>query len=317
MRESDKIAKALEAHFKEWQEMGERMKIITAPVLKQQEQLQKALQPIIDSQKAFQKSLEPILAEQEKWQSIVRSFELPKIVLPDLTPLTKQAEEFRKSIEGLISPAFEQLQRSFRELPPRTQEALIMLGTHGWYFDLEMPLSALWELKKALSEGNVKEAEDALVEYFENRLDEIENSIVGRFPNREKLIRAAFNAHRRQEYELSIPVFLSQTDGICKEVVNEHLFLKHKKKPRTAIYVEQVAADTYRAALLSPLAQTLPIAASENERDKEFCELNRHMVLHGESIDYGTKINSLKTISLINYVAHVLKERTKVSALES
>ena len=287
--------------------MGERMRTIIAPLLKQQEQFQKSLQPIIESQQAFQKALEPILAEQERWKSIVHSIELPKIALPDLASLTKQAEEFKKSIERLISPAFEQLQRSFLELPPRTQEALILLGTHGWYLDLQMSLPGLWELKKALTDGNVTEAEDALVKYFESRLDETEKSIVERFPKRQKLISAAFNAHRRQEYELSIPVLLAQTDGICKEVVNEYLFLKHNKKPRTAIYVEQFASDTYRAALLSPLAQTLPIGASEHERDKGFSELNRHMVLHGESLDYGTKTNSLKAISLINYVAHVLK----------
>lgn len=307
MAKSDKISEALEAHFKQWQEMGERMRTIVAPVLKQQEQFQKALQPIIESQQAFQKALEPILAEQERWKSIIRSIELPKIALPDLTPLTKQAEEFKKSIEGLISPAFEQLQKSFRELPKQTQEALILLGRHGWYSDLEMPLPALWELKKALIEGNVIEAEDALVEYFESRTDEIEKSIVERFPKRQKLINAAFNAHRRQEYELSIPVLLAQTDGICKEVIDEYLFMKHNKKPRTAIYVEQVASDTFTAALLSPLAQTLPIGASQHERDKGFSELNRHMVLHGESLDYGSKTNSLKAISLINYVAHVLK----------
>lgn len=306
----DKASEALGAHFKQWQELGERMRILVAPLLKQQEHFQKYIQPIVESQKAFQNSLAPIIAEQKKWHRIADSFELPKIVLPDLT-LTKQVEEFRRSIEGLVSPAFEGLQRSFRELPPRTQEALILLGTHGWYLDLEMPLSGLWKLEKALTDGNIAEAEDALVEYYESRIDKIEKSIVERFPNREKLIGAALNAHRRQEYELSIPVLLAQTDGICKEVVNEYLFLKQNRKPRTAIYVEQVAADTYQAALLSPLAQTLPIGASEHERDASFSELNRHMVLHGESLDYGNKTNSLKAISLINYVAHVLKTEDK------
>lgn len=306
MAQSDKVSAALEAHFKEWQEMGERMRNIVAPLQKQQEQIHKYLQPIVESQKAFQNALEPILSEQKRWKSIVHSIELQKIALPDLAPLTIQAEEFKRSIEGLISPAFEELQRSFRELPPRTQEALMLLGEHGWYLDLEMPPPGLWKLKKALSDGNVAEAEDALIEYFEVRTDKIEKSIVERFPKRQKLITAAFNAHRRQEYELSIPVLLAQTDGICKEVFNESLFIKNNKKPRTAIYVEQLASDTLEAALLSPLAQTLPIGASENGRGKGFSGLNRHMVLHGESLDYGNKINSLKAISLINYVAHVL-----------
>lgn len=300
--------KAIEAHLAQWRGMSERMQKLVAPVLKQEEELQKSIiKPLLESQAALQKSLEPILAAQEKWTKVADSFAIPNYALPDLGPVATQAEKLRKVLEGIISPAFEELQRSFKDLPPRTQEALIILGKHGWYLDLEMPFSSLWKLQEALEEGNVQEAENALVEYFEERLNEIEISIAGRFPNRERLIRAAFSAHRRQEYDLSIPVLLSQTDGICKEVVNEYFFIKQNSKPRTALYVEQIAADTYRAALLSPLARSLPIVASENERGADFSELNRHMVLHGESLDYGTKKNGLKAISLINYVAHVLR----------
>ena len=236
------------------------------------EELQRAMRATEELAAASRKSLEPILAE---------------------------AEKFRKSLE--------RLQQSFRKLLPKTQEALILLGKHGWYVDFEILPHSLWEIKKALEEGSVQEVEEAFVEYLEERVDEIEASIVGRFPSRKKVIKAAFSAHRRREYELSIPVFLAQTDGICKEVIGEHFFMKKKKKPCTAIYVNQIAADTLLAALLSPLAHNLPISFSERKRGPDFTELNRHMVLHGESLDYGTKINSLKAISLINYVAHVLK----------
>lgn len=153
--------------------------------------------------------------------------------------------------------------------------------------------------------------ENALVDYFEGRVDEIEESIVKIFPHRAHLIRAAFNAHRREEYELSIPVLLAQTDGICKDATNQYFFIKKDKKPQTAIYVEQIVADTFRASLLSPLAQALPIAASEKERSIGSVALNRHAVLHGESLNYGTKANSLRAISLINYVVHVLKFEIK------
>jgi len=297
----DKNLAALDAYFKQWQQIGV---LVSAQV---QETLQKSLLPITEVQKTFQKALEVILTVQDRWRELVESIKVPHFALPDLSPLTKPVAEFQKSLQGLLSPAFEQLQRSFRELPPRIQEALLLLGTHGWYLDLEMPMPWLWALKKALSEGNVEEAEEALVEYFEGRLDEIEKSITERFPHRTHLMRAAFKAHRRQEYELSIPVLLAQTDGICRDVVNQYLFTKKKRKPSTAIYVEQIATDAYRAALLSPLAQTLPISASERERPTGSDALNRHAVLHGESLDYGSKTNSLKTISLVNYVAHVLE----------
>jgi hypothetical protein len=303
---NDKILKGLDKHFKQWQQLAEHVRAQVTPALKVQEALQKSLEPIIKAQNAFQKSLEPMLIAQKRMQEMVESIKLPNIVIPDMSPFTKQIAEFQKSMEGLISPAFEHLQRTFRELPPRTQEAILLLGEHGWYLDLEMPIPSLWKLKKALSEGNIEEAQEALISYFEDRLEKIQKSISEKFPHRAHLIEAAFNAHRRQEFKLSIPVLLAQTDGICKEIVNEYFFIKQNRRPRTAIYVEQIASDTYRAALLSPLAQTLPIGASENERSEGFRELNRHMVLHGESLDYGNKTNSLKAISLINYVAHVL-----------
>ena len=307
----EKNITTLDAYFKQWQEIAERVRAQMAPPLKLQETILKMLEPIIEAQRAFQKALEPILIEQKRWAELIESIKVSRFELPDLSYLTRQAAEFQRSLQGLFSPAFEQLQRTFRELPHRTQEALLLLGSHGWYLDLKMPLPELWELKRALSEGNVGQAEEALVDYFEDRLDDIEKSIVEKLPHRAHLIQAAFNAHRRQEYELSIPVLLAQTDGMCKEVVNQYLFIKQNKKPRTAIYVEQIAADTFRAALLSPLAHTLPISASEHERPEGADALNRHTVLHGESLNYGNKTNSLKAISLINYVAHVLKVEKK------
>lgn len=230
----------------------------------------------------------------------------------DILPIIKKEKEFLRLIDKSISPIFDEFQQSFQDLPFKMQELLILLGTEGWYLDLEMTPSELFEISQALTKKNIREVENVLAEYFEERLDNIEKSILKKFPNRKKIIKAAFNAHRRQEYELSIPVLLSQTDGICKEIANEYLFITKKKnknkKPQTAIYVEKIASDTLLKAILSPLGQTLPINVSESERKKGFNKLNRHMVLHGESLDYGTKTNSLKAISLINYVAQVLKE---------
>lgn len=169
-----------------------------------------------------------------------------------------------------------------------------------------MSLPALWQLKSAFLNGNIAEAENSLAIHFEDRLYEIEDSISTKFPNRAHIFRSAFAAHRKKDYVLCIPILLAQTDGICKETVDQYLFTKKNRKPSTAIYVGQLASETFMAALLSPLATTLPIGASEHERDECFSALNRHMVLHGESLDYGTKLNSLKVISLVNYVAHFL-----------
>jgi hypothetical protein len=266
----NKNTAALEAHLKQWQEVTERVRRQMEPFRDINESIRKSIQPIIDTREALQNALEPILASQERWRQIVESFRLPQIELPDLAPIAKQVVDFQKAFQEVICPAFQQLHKGFLGLPARTQEALLLLGQHGWYLDPEMSLPDLWELKSALSEGNIREAEFALVEYFEDRITEIEEAVTTRFPHRGHLIRSAFGAHRRAEYELSIPVLLAQVDGICKETVDQYLFIRQDKKPSTAIYVAQIAADTYKAALLSPLAQTLPIGASEKESQRGY-----------------------------------------------
>jgi len=266
-------------------------------------QLQEATSSMLEIRQQLIETLEPVLQSQIQTSDMLRnlSLSLENIAQPHLS-------NFRIQIANILSPALENFLKSVRLLPKHTQVALLTLGNHGWFFDLEMPMPFLWELEDALNEGNITEAEAALVDYFRENLQSIEHRFTAKFPHRAKIINSAFNAHKRGEYELSIPVFLAQTDGICYEVIDQHLFMRIRgeKMPRTAIYVDSIASDTFRHALLSPLSQPLPISASQNERDKSFNELNRHQVMHGESLDYGTEINGLKSISLLNYVAQVL-----------
>lgn len=308
MTEEKKPGEALEEHLKNWQEIGSRMQALAQPALKMQLEWERSMPPdLVELQKSLRRSFEPVLAIQNEWRNRVASIEASRKAMPNLGLLAERVNSVRQSLSQIVSPALIELQRTFRELPLKTREALMVLGNHGWYLDLDMPPSFfLGKLKNALEDGDARAAEELLSQHFEERLSAIETSIADSFPARSHIVRAAFSAHRRREYELSIPVFLAQSDGICKEVIGEHFFMKKHKKPRTAIYVEQIASDTYRAALLSPLAQSLPISASEKERGADFTGLNRHTVLHGESVDYGTKENSLRAISLINYVAHVL-----------
>lgn len=311
MTEEEKHPTAIDAHFKHLQGLPEQIFKHMAPIRQAHESIQKSIQSSLDKQReAFEKTVKPIIASQELFNKIFEPIHFPTFVPPDLSPIAKQLINSQNPFQEALKPAFQQLQQGFKELPTRTQEALLLLGQHGWFLDPKMPVTGLWELKVALSEGNVSDAESALVDCFSGRLEEIEAEISIKFPHRAHIIHSAFDAHRAGEYALSIPVLFAQTDGICKDSVDQYLFLKDKKKSGTAIYVDKITSDTYLAALLSPLAVTLPISASANERKEGFASLNRHTVLHGESLDYDTEVNSFKAISLINYVVYILKTET-------
>lgn len=200
----------------------------------------------------------------------------------------------------------------FDDYPRRLREFLRMLSMHGWFLDLDMSIPELAELTAELDKGNVSDVNESLIERFQARSPVILRSLIERFPHRRHLFVSAFDAHGRGDYISSVPVFLAQTDGICKEQFKFHFFLKLKRdstKPEAAQYVERLVVDSLTAALLSPLTMLSPIMFSSADRGPDFQELNRHSVLHGEAIDYGTLLNSCKAMSLLNYIGHVFDEK--------
>jgi len=212
-------------------------------------------------------------------------------------------EDFRRTMKSVS----EKMRENFRNLPSQLKENLILLGNHGWYLDDDMDIPWLTRLGGMLNDGNISEAEKVLVKHFERRLDAIEESLVASYPDRAVIIRSAFKAHRRQEYELSIPVLFAQADGVCSDLTRKLLFEKENKKPKVVPFIDQTTTSELMASILSPLRESLPIYQSRNERCEGFTGLNRHMVLHGESLDYANKVNGLKAISLINYIAQSLQ----------
>jgi hypothetical protein len=205
----------------------------------------------------------------------------------------------------MILERVEQVREAHREHMKVAGCAVRELGRHGWYIDPSWPINSLHELKKAVADENWRNNEIYLMEYLENRIDEIEVSVVQAYPKRETVISAAFRAHREGMYELSIPVLLAQSDGIVWDVTKKGLF---GKWDREALGRRLTSETDITGKMLFRLLldKKFPLWVSQTKRGDKFCGLNRHMVLHGESVDYGTKKNSLRMISFINYVAHLV-----------
>ena len=291
-------------YFKELNSINKRLADQFSPILNYANEVNNQIRPFLEAQQKTQATL----------SNIFKAIEPPGVFIQNMEAFYKINADIRERLNNLISPAFVNLTKSFEQLPEKTKKSLIALGQKGWFLDLEMPSSLPQEFQTALEEDDVQEAEEALVTYFESRINDIEASLKTSFPHRAKIISSALKAHRKKAFELSVPVFLSQADGICYELTRQHFFMngKNTKKPQTAEYVESLVAEAYQKALLAPLAHTLPISASVKQRGDNFDGLNRHMVLHGESLDYGTHLNSCRALSLLNYVAQILtKDRAK------
>lgn len=205
-----------------------------------------------------------------------------------------------------LSSTIQNLQKSMEDFPISFQESLKILANNGWFLDLQMPIPFTQKIADFLENGKHEEAEVILIQYFQNRLSNISENLISNHQNRSKILKSAFYAHENSLFDLSIPVFLAQADGICYETVKKYYFIKSNKKPSTSKFVDTLNTTNFRKALLYPLTETFPVSASEKERGENFNELNRHQIIHGEVFDYGTELNSLKSISLLNYISQVL-----------
>jgi hypothetical protein len=252
-------------------------------------------------------------------ESFARVAEQLRPVFAKLPDALARFAQWQKDMSALLAPFIAQMVAAYREMPPRIQVALLELGKHGWYLDGDLGLTELWALEKSLTAGDADEVDAYLTAHFEGRLADIEEELVKALPTRAEILRAAFAAHRREEFVLSVPTLLTQSDGVCLDLTGFYLFIKDRqlRAPQVARHVTDAALDAFSAALLSPLTQVLPINASGQERNRmvqdqglpTWRELNRHLVLHGESVDYGTRVNSLKAIALINYLVGFVRQK--------
>lgn len=228
-----------------------------------------------------------------------------------------------QAVGAAFAPVLAQLGAVMREMPPRLEAAVAAMASHGWYVDGDHGIHELEAVRTLIESGDTARVDELLVSHFEGRLNAIEDALVAALPRREKILRQAFAAHRRGDYELSVPVLLIQADGACVDLTDRHFFQKSRRSQLPEV-AEHVAANhqSGSAIFLGPISLELPINASEKARERiaaqrgwpTWKELNRHQVLHGESVDYGTRLNSLKAISLMNYLVSFLPSDYQVDA---
>lgn len=253
------------------------------------------------------------IGELAKIAPVIGSVKLPKMVGSAFVELFRSPLGVRPVLPS-IRPRLLQLPAMTFAGPAEMVAASETLAKAGWFFDPDTPYRDFREAAAALDKGNPGEADELMAQHFASREAEIEHSLVESFPARAKIISSAFAAHRRGEYELSVLAFLSQADGLSAELRGGHFFLREgrrkvgpakagKKRRQTAQYVLLHAKTPSDRVHLAALEIELPILASAADRAPGDKSLNRHAVLHGESCDYGSAINSLRGISLLNHVA--------------
>lgn len=209
-------------------------------------------------------------------------------------------------LDAETSAALSRTQERMTQVPGEIRELSVNFAKRGWYVWLDMPFTFLYSLRAGLKQRHFEAVDAAMARYFKSEGRRIESCIIEAFPKRKTILSASFRAHRREDYALAVPVFLSQADGICAELIGVGFYSRKKGVPRTASAVARLMEDEFMSSILEPLRVAGALNAFEDERHQYPDVLNRHEVLHGKSIDYATALNSFRAFSLLAYLASVL-----------
>jgi hypothetical protein len=231
-------------------------------------------------------------------------------------------------INGLSS---EQLFRLIRKSAAfRTYERFLEILTfamHGWFIDSHMTVSYIREaaavmrgLSRQAGEANgelLEEFHSQLVQHYDSRYEDIKASVIRQFSKRSDLLIQAFTAHEKGMYSLAIPVFIAQADGIYREEFGMPLFerFRSKSNPGLARVLESLKKQEFHSHEIT-WSDYLPlvfyftaegvIPFKEPVVGRMDCSrpsFSRHAIVHGLTTAYGTHENSLRYISLLNYLA--------------
>jgi hypothetical protein len=215
-------------------------------------------------------------------------------------------DHFIQSITESFGASLKTGLEAFNETNRLMKYPIGVLAENGSYLSLEMALPDIVEAAKLFSEGHLSAASQRMVDFYKKNQSAVEETIRKHFPLRKKIIKAAFEAHRKRKYELSIPVMLTQADGISNDLLGTHLFRKRKGSPATLQFTNQFATDVFLSSLLEPLRREGQIRVDTRRLKTTSGVLNRHGILHGSIIDYASEENSFKVISLLSYLSDIV-----------
>jgi|GEM_PF-6415680 len=92
------------------------------------------------------------------------------------------------------------------------------LQTKGWYPDPSLPAEKVRSL--------ITENEEGLADRARSMAETYSKQLATWHPERKKVFDPTFRAHARGEYELSVPLFLIQDDGIGFDRLGQNLFYR-------------------------------------------------------------------------------------------
>ncbi len=189
------------------------------------------------------------------------------------------------------------------------------LAKRGWFIAGSLYPHQFQPLELALRNKKEDQVEEFLKIHIRGQISEIRKDAMKRWKKRAEIIAEAFDAHVDEKYSLSVPVLLTQADGISYDIFGAYLFTNSKGSIKNAVGESIEKGNLHKRPLaksfLDLLLNPSGLQLNTDHRDEIktsgqiFSPLNRHGVLHGIDCNYAIEGNSLRGIALISFLEWV------------
>lgn len=238
-------------------------------------------------------------------------------IRPTLEAVALAVDKFRQQYAGVIQQVAETYApkiAEFTEQVIKWQVAQKMnvayMAERGWF-----PNWFTFSVKRGEQHEDV---DDFMISHIDACWQELKKGILERSQNRAHILEVAFKLHEDGNYIASIPLFLTQSDGICSEKFT-YFFTRNPQTGRKAadeilyqVKSSELAVNFFSEILLEPFKTDLQIsqASSKSSKAAKGKGPNRHGIIHGsrKHLDYGTKVNGYKAVSFLAFIVFTTKD---------
>ena len=192
----------------------------------------------------------------------------------------------------------ERAAKGFSEFLVLSDVGLVKLAEYGWYINSSISLGKTTGLMKKAIEGERDFLDDFLSHYYRKEIEDLSEVIHNGQDARSRITFEAITCHKEKKYFASTILFLSQADGLC----NGELFKVRNDKKALKKYIAKSQYGSFFKILFGMITKENAVDAGYSKMSNFESTLNRHAVMHGKDVQYGTELNSLKAFSLFSFV---------------
>ena len=155
-------------------------------------------------------------------QTAATLVELPTETVEAFKAAMREAANFR-------DPAFSSVTRWVERSNNETRRGLKIMAAHGWYVAPDWSAGVETYIADLFETEPSEKMDAKLCALIERNVDVSRDYLEQAYPHRGTILRAAFEAHKRGEFAVSIPTMLAQADGICSELLRVQLHARDRK----------------------------------------------------------------------------------------